>query len=625
MPCYFTREFGPELARAFVFRHTKLTGKPEKEFDRRELIYRFLLQGGWTEEAQKELESMIERFPAEAKRLMERKENLEKLTAAQYVQGIEQAHKAGQHQETQERLARYHKLNYFKLVPPEYALKAQTLKNKYVTAEEKLKDARRFLGLLPRKVTPLQTDFFKEAGEALLAGLNYDTVGRLETFISQALDWERALKGARAPSCNPEELLAFAISGWLLGDSAAERSVPIAQRLWQARQLVLDAQRNPDPFARKQRAASFTKDKNVTVDLIARMIPLLPPSDPHDKPNGMPIRLTTPEGGVTYHVQLPPEYHHYRPYPVLIALHHSGEKGEDELTRWGDLAAKHGFIVMAPDWGRGGKDVKYQYSAREHAAVLLSLRDLRRRFQVDSDRVFLFGSEQGGTMAYDVGLSHPDLFAGVLPMCASPLFYPYRYVTNAQYLPFYVVNGEYTGILARDNRLLFKDWIRWNYPALLVEYKARATEFFNAELETMFDWISRKKRFNPLRQLGQREGEFRTMRETDTRFYWLSTDRIAPNHLNPIHGWSKTKQPATMWAQIGQSNAINVRTQGLGQVTVWLGPGMVNYGEKVSLRVNLAPMPPRQITPSLDVLLDELARTGDRQRLYWARIDISLR
>ena len=46
--------------------------------------------------------------------------------------------------------------------------------------------------------------------------------------------------------------------------------------------------------------------------------------------------------------------------------------------------------------------------------VIDTLRDLRRRFQVDSDRVFLFGWEQGADAALDIGMSHPDQFAGVL-------------------------------------------------------------------------------------------------------------------------------------------------------------------------------------------------------------------
>ena len=104
---------------------------------------------------------------------------------------------------------------------------------------------------------------------------------------------------------------------------------------------------------------------------------------------------------------------------MLVVLHQSGETPEEMLKRWSNAAGENGYILVAPEWteGLGGA---YSYSDHEHAVVLDTLRDLRRRFAVDSDRVFLFGLGQGGEMAFDVGLSHPDLFAGVLPMSAGP-------------------------------------------------------------------------------------------------------------------------------------------------------------------------------------------------------------
>src|SRR5207245_8724942 len=100
----------------------------------------------------------------------------------------------------------------------------------------------------------------------------------------------------------------------------------------------------------------------------------------------------------------------------------------------------------------------------EAAAVLTSSRDLGRRDQVDSDRVFLFGGEQGGVAAFDVGLSHPDQFAGVIPMSATPMYFAGRYWPNAQYLPFYIVNGDKTAGAALT-KVIFKDWNRHQYPS----------------------------------------------------------------------------------------------------------------------------------------------------------------
>ena len=58
------------------------------------------------------------------------------------------------------------------------------------------------------------------------------------------------------------------------------------------------------------------------------------------------------------------------------------------------------------------------------------------------------------------------------------------------------------------NRALFRDWIRWKYLSLLVEYKGRASDYFTAELETMFDWMKNKKRLTPQRVLGGKDAEF---------------------------------------------------------------------------------------------------------------------
>ena len=62
----------------------------------------------------------------------------------------------------------------------------------------------------------------------------------------------------------------------------------------------------------------------------------------------------------------------------------------------------------------------YRFTAAEHAAAELSLRDARKRYAIDSDRVFVAGQLAGGEMAWDFGLAHPDLFAGVVAISGIP-------------------------------------------------------------------------------------------------------------------------------------------------------------------------------------------------------------
>ena len=108
---------------------------------------------------------------------------------------------------------------------------------------------------------------------------------------------------------------------------------------------------------------------------------------------------------------------------------------------------RRGYITLAVDWQKP-QQYEYEYSLREHEAVLTCLRDATRRFNIDSNRVYLSGHGIGGDATWDLGLAHPDLWAGVLPFVAkfSPIKkYIQHYWENAGYVPFYFVAGEKDG------------------------------------------------------------------------------------------------------------------------------------------------------------------------------------
>jgi pimeloyl-ACP methyl ester carboxylesterase len=328
-------------------------------------------------------------------------------------------------------------------------------------------------------------------------------------------------------------------------------------------------------------------------------------------------------------VQAPPEYNHGRDFPVLILLHNYGDKPKDLLQRFQPFAARHGFLLVAPDWNDLGDD-GYTYSRGEHGAVIDVLRDVRRRFQVDSDRVFLFGLGQGANMAFDVGLAHPDLFAGVMPMSGGPYYQAERCWKNAQYLPFYVVNGDRAGESHKQTYQLFQHWVVRNYPMLYVHYKGRGAEWFGGELPNLFDWMKRKKRANPISALGDGVGgslgnEFQSMRSTDNRFYWLTSDAIDEKHLVEGTKWKASVTPATVTAVI-RDNQITAKTYGLNQLTIWLCRNQVDFDKPVSVAINLKPVRnAAKLTPSVEIMLEDFILRGDRQRLNVAKMAFDLK
>jgi hypothetical protein len=628
---YQTKEFSPSVIRDLLSWHPelKMTGK-EQDVGKSFRIYRFFAQAGWYDEAEEQLKTIAKKWPAEKEKIDEAREQLTRLRTLQLFEEIQLANQAGRHQWAQEQLSKFPRQG----LEEKLAAGLRTLKVNYETANDKIKSAQWLLKDLPPRLVSGQRRLFQEAAEAILAELTYESVGRLETFVSLALQAERDHKNDKTPAQDPAQLMALAVSGWLLGKDSAEDKVDVAIRLWKARQFVQEYQRTSDEDDRKTLRKKYEKGTPVAMDELEKIINFLPPPTPEKETSNDPVTLTTnlPWGskeGKQYLVQLPPEYHHGRLYPVLFALHAADEKPRVMVERLSAEAARHGYILVAPQW-QTLLETNYTFTAEEQATVLDLLLDLRRRFRVDSDRVFVTGVGDGANMAFDVGLSHPDLFAGILPVSGQPMFFAERYLANAQLLPFYVVAGDKAGTIPKMVQDQFKKWLPLGYPAIYVIYKGRGLEWFDVEVPTMFNWMDHKKdrhkRATGAPELGKFGGttrqEFQTLRQTDNHFYWLSTDAIREDHVNDAKNWKGGIWASTLQGRIGEGNYVNVNAGNVKQVTVWLAKDMIDFNKEATVRVNNRMMwVNRKILPSLETMLEDFYLRGDCQRLFWAKMD----
>ena len=282
-----------------------------------------------------------------------------------------------------------------------------------------------------------------------------------------------------------------------------------------------------------------------------------------------------------YWVQLPPEYDPYRRYPCIVTLHGASKGPLQQLDWWAGeykkelntldgQATRHGYIVIAPKWSREHQG-QYEFSRREHAGVLLPLRDACKRFAIDVDRVFLTGHFMGGTAAWDIGLAHPDLWAGVMPIVATPnkhiiqdkLITSYKYITqyweNGKYVPMYFVCGE------KDSGKWASapDWDRYltkiGYDVMVVEYLGRGHESFRDEIHNLFTWMGLHKRdFFP------KEFQVNSLRPWDNFFWWVETKD--PKEINTVlpAEWgdnpksAKLPRPAETRASTLNPNGVSV-------------------------------------------------------------------
>jgi hypothetical protein len=188
---------------------------------------------------------------------------------------------------------------------------------------------------------------------------------------------------------------------------------------------------------------------------------------------------------------------------------------------------------------------------------------------------------------------------------------------------------------------MFKDFIRCNFPAYYFEYKGRANELYTVDFDSMMRWMSAKRRVFPNKTLGTYNSsggngeEFKSLRQSDTHFYWLSADELKPEYTQDYTNWDKTRSPARFQGNITVSNEagpkgearivsqINLRFQGQKQLTVWLSPAMVDFTKPIQLRVNGQMVgQPRMVPTSVPLMLDEHFKNVDRQRLFYAKMDV---
>ncbi|MBM3996054.1 MAG: hypothetical protein FJ303_18170 [Planctomycetes bacterium] len=643
---YATREFEPEMIRGMLLRAFKELKqfKGLKEGDRYLQVAAFLHEAGWYEEAETDLDNLVKNYPDQKKIAEELLAKVRKQRADVLIESAEQAKKVGQHNIAIARLEQYQRQEFDKIVSPRYRDLATDLKADYDRDKTRIELARKFLKDLP-PLTKKKEALWTKATESILDELNYDTVDRLTEFLSSAAQHERQRKEGLALTQSTEQVLALAVTGWLQGKQAFDTDPKVALQLYSAREFLRGFLTCDDIVKRTSMLSNFRKD-NMPPDVLTRLIRMTPPAEAHSQIDTKIQTMKLPGGG-TYLVQLPPDYHHQRAYPVLFALHSGRESSEETLKRLSEEAAKYGFILVAPNWaGNKFLRARYQYSEREHDVLLEALKDARRKFQVDSDRVFLFGWEDGANMAFDVALEHPDLFAGVVPMNGTLTPFARRFFwTNAQYLPFYVIEGERNTSHTKVMHSLFKDnWTREPFVSMYVEYRGRMSEWFSAEIPNVFNWMSRKKRYTPVRQMGVpgTSGglgvEFRTSRNNDNRFYWLTYGAIADRHRFDCSEkkWHMNYQPATFQAELSVGNQfdkssskeriwnrVTVRVSGGKGLSFWIMQDMMDLSKKVEVFLNgsvLGGM--RDISPSVETLLDALQQTGDRQRLFVAKIEM---
>ncbi len=615
--------------------------------EKRFRLYRFMSEAGqfatdwrWFDLANKELDSIEKDLPAAKEQVLKARTQLRNLEIDHYVELIKRQLSAGQLNAARESVAKIPTTG----IDPLIQVRVNPIRNNVESFGKRFDSAQHFLRVLPDDAEGKCAEFLCDAAAVIRAELYPEALDRLEPFVELAEQAERVKKQGGTPSDSAEQLLARAVSGWLLGKESSDSRPEVARKLWKARAMAEEYIRTPDLRDRNALRQRYEKDEPVEFGELARIIALLPPPSPDPNASSVMAELETIRRktnlpgsnrlSADYEVMLPPEYRPGRPYPVLVVLHQDGETLKKTLERYGYYSRLYGYVLVAAEWGTGFGGA-YRYSDDEHQRVLDVIRDMRFHFHVDSDRIFLSGFGEGGNAAWDIGLSHPDLFAAVIPIASDPNpSFILKYWPNAIHLPFYLINGEFSGNSAKAVRKVMEFWINKGFPCLNVVYQGRGMGWFSGEMPYAFDWINRRKRMDPFPELGRwpavsMETSMQTARPYDSHFYWLAADEITESHRMDLKGANVS--PAQIQGIIRPGNKIEVFTFGLKKVTIGLTPSMIDYTKPVAIKLtgereieNLYwPNGKKALMPDLGTMMEDFLQRGDNTHLFSNKITLN--
>jgi pimeloyl-ACP methyl ester carboxylesterase len=480
--------------------------------------------------------------------------------------------------------------------------------------------------------------------DEIAAELNLNTMDRLATFQLYAKDKE----------LSDTEKLAVGITGWFAGSNADNRRLTVATTLPETRALIVEYLQSGNDNIRRQAVLDKLKAlESARPDLIARILGYIKPPkiDPlpvnEERPGFYSFEIDHPILGtvekIRYAVQLPPEYDPNRHYPVIVALNGTTQTPEMMLDWWAGSwrgkeryghASRYGFIVVAPDWNPSEiKQLDYDFSASAHAAVLYSLKDVFRRFNADTDRVFLSGHGIGGTAAWDIALAHPDLWAGAVPFNAAASKYINAYRDNVRHVPLYFVWGELEGIGNQSkwqinapflNRNLS---VQHNVPDITaVRFIGRGVEGFSDEILNILEWMKlRQRNFTPM------EFEANTMRAWDSFFWWVEMNKLdkeKPDYVTDPLYWSEKDAPKNMITVrsklIKATNSVQIDiAPKISNVQIFLTPEMIDFNAKTTVRVGTKAFQPQNgfAEPDIGVILEDARTRSDRLHPFWIMLD----
>ncbi len=312
-----------------------------------------------------------------------------------------------------------------------------------------------------------------------------------------------------------------------------------------------------------------------------------------DAPSGRLIaRAPTKGRSVPYMAMVPPGYTPEKAWPMHISLHGGGGNPTRNCElNWQGEPSQEGVILVCPQVERG-----YWWMPQGEKAILAVLRDVQRRYHIDTNRISLGGASSGGFGTWYNAAKYPWLFRAAVPRCAATPR-DEKTLANLVKLPVFMLHG------VRDGRIQVENSRRSHELLTGLGYQVRYEEepkvghvFMRNRNFDVLSWIEDQTR--PV------WGSFRyrtLMRgQAPTRVHWLRVDWGESYEAgHELSGWIESRKVQGAW----QNEVHITSTAQLRSFTILMPPGLWQPDAPVEIFYNKNSIAKTRIQSSVDAVL----------------------
>jgi len=310
---------------------------------------------------------------------------------------------------------------------------------------------------------------------------------------------------------------------------------------------------------------------------------------------------------------------------IFVGLH-GGEggvgDGKTAQSLWGGATGK-GLIGLFPTANLPDHAATTWKNREVEGFVLAAIKELKRTFRIDTNRIYCAGHSLGGSGTWSIGLRHADLFAAVSPNAGGldgskdrfgKVHLPGGYLANLYNTPiFFTHYDQDPRVFAYDAQAAAKELaeLREQHPGgyehVWVEGKGKSHGFPpDGRPSKIIAWMTRRERDPyPEKVIWEPSIPHKRM------FFWLRRDRV----------WRSRGRGTRITASI-EKNVVEVTVNRAKGLSILLADEMFDADDPVVVKVNGKETFRDYVQRDPAAILESIMENIDPEQVWTYRIDL---